>query len=416
MECKKCHKIIDNDSTFCTYCSAKQEVSTGQSKSQNKAILKKQCCNPDCPAEIKIDDNFCIECGTKQPDKEYITCCYAGCSATIEADVEYCIHCGTRQPVKNYTNGNLEPFRKDDFWGFRDKDTQDTVVGPKYDRVSKFVDNEALVWSKGRCALIDQNGTLLLSLKYEEIKKFRHGVYKVRSGDKWGLLDNKYEEITSVKYDEIENFDKNLLIASSDGKFSLLNNKGQKVTESSYDSISEFSDKGLAKVKRDNKYGLLDKTGKVLLPCKYYQLGDIEDGLAKISAGELHGFIDKNGEVVIPCRYREIRVLAHGVLAVKEKNKWNCLDSSGNNISDSSNEFLRFLKGKKRKRIAIRTLLAILALSVVLIYDYETTDIGIVRTVQVWVLGEDEMDWRDAISNVSIFETAPLEDYLEKQS
>ena len=53
-------------------------------------------------------------------------------------------------------------------------------------------------------------------------------------------------------------------------------------------------------------------------------------------------------------------------------------------------------------------------ISAFLLYDYGTNDIGLFRIVQTWVLGEDEMDYRDAIEMVSMYEITPLEIYLEK--
>jgi hypothetical protein len=53
-------------------------------------------------------------------------------------------------------------------------------------------------------------------------------------------------------------------------------------------------------VQQDNKWGYLDKTGKLIIPFKFDGAGDFSEGLAAVSLKEKTGYIDKTGKFVIP--------------------------------------------------------------------------------------------------------------------
>ncbi|WP_435932419.1 WG repeat-containing protein [Moraxella bovoculi] len=66
-----------------------------------------------------------------------------------------------------------------------------------------------------------------------------------------------------------------------------------------YDYVRCLKD-GLAIAKKNNKYGYVDKTGKVVVPIQYDETWFFSEGLAGVKQNGKWGFIDKTGEVVIP--------------------------------------------------------------------------------------------------------------------
>ena len=62
-----------------------------------------------------------------------------------------------------------------------------------------------------------------------------------------------------------------------------------------FDSVSDFY-KGLARVKQDNKWGYIDKTGKEVIPCKYDVAIFFSEGLARIKLNGEYSYIDKTGK------------------------------------------------------------------------------------------------------------------------
>ena len=93
-----------------------------------------------------------------------------------------------------------------------------------------------------------------------------------------------------------------------------------------------FSD-GMARVTDENlKYGFIDKTGHLVIPCQYDDAGDFSEGLAWVQDENFkYGFIDKTGKLVIPCQYDHAGDFSEGLAAVWDESsgKWGFIDVTG---------------------------------------------------------------------------------------
>ena len=69
-----------------------------------------------------------------------------------------------------------------------------------------------------------------------------------------------------------------------------------------YHFVYSFQD-GLAKVQKNEQYGLIDKNGKEVVAVQYDELYPFHEGLAFVKKGEKVGFIDKTGNEVVPIQY-----------------------------------------------------------------------------------------------------------------
>lgn len=61
-----------------------------------------------------------------------------------------------------------------------------------------------------------------------------------------------------------------------------------------YSFLSPFQD-GLAAVEVGRKWGVIDKTGKQVVPCRYDNLDNFSEGLAVVRVGKKWRFVDKYG-------------------------------------------------------------------------------------------------------------------------
>jgi len=69
-----------------------------------------------------------------------------------------------------------------------------------------------------------------------------------------------------------------------------------------YDAVYSFSG-GVARVKINNKWGLIDRNGKQITGCKYDKIDSFSNGLARVEMNDKWGFINKEGDEIIPCQY-----------------------------------------------------------------------------------------------------------------
>ena len=115
------------------------------------------------------------------------------------------------------------------------------------------------------------------------------------------------------------------------GKWGVVDKTGNVVIPFEYKEAREFSE-GLAAVKWISEYwGFIDKTGNVVIPFEYYwAVRDFKEGLAAVRYQDRWGFIDKTGRVVIHFEYHKANSFSEGLAAVKRGSKWGFIDKTGN--------------------------------------------------------------------------------------
>ena len=100
-----------------------------------------------------------------------------------------------------------------------------------------------------------------------------------------------------------------------------------------YDTIDTFFE-GLALVRKDDKWGFIGKTGKVVIPLQYDYVWDFSEGLARVQKDNKWGFIDKTGKVVIPLQYDYAYSFSNGVAEVQLNGKWIKINKKGEVVKE----------------------------------------------------------------------------------
>lgn len=89
-------------------------------------------------------------------------------------------------------------------------------------------------------------------------------------------------------------------------------------TEIDYSAISD--DKGVAVVKADGVYGLVDASLNTVLPCKYSSVIRFGNKF-RIEDGGLYGLVDSRGKTIVPCEFTKIDY-NNGCLVAKKGKLW----------------------------------------------------------------------------------------------
>ena len=59
-------------------------------------------------------------------------------------------------------------------------------------------------------------------------------------------------------------------------------------------------------IKQLDKWGYIDRTGKVIVPPQYAAAGEFHQGRASVKVGDKFGFIDQTGKMVIPPQFDKV--------------------------------------------------------------------------------------------------------------
>ena len=147
----------------------------------------------------------------------------------------------------------------------------------------------------GKYGIINEKGWLL-EPKYDHIS-LHNGFAVVGIDEKWGALtkDGKwvFEPTENASFSWLSDDEEDISIIGYNEKYGLLNKTGWCV-EPVFDDAIGFSE-GLAGVYKDDKWGFIDKTGKMVIEPRFDGVSPFENGVAQVVLDGKTGTIDKKG-------------------------------------------------------------------------------------------------------------------------
>ncbi len=216
-----------------------------------------------------------------------------------------------------------------------------------YDILGVFQEGMAAVDSGGKWGFIDSTANLRIALLYEEVRDFKEGLAAVRFQGKWGYLNKKgdffiksqfefassfSEGIAFVTLDTLINrrYNSSIFIDKSgnmvfskrfcgagqvkdgwspiaicflndegeiDYLWSLWNVRREKMIELQFENLG-LCNYGLAPAKWNNKWGVIDTLGNIVLEACFDSIGVFFEGLAPVLFDSQWDYINKNANLM----------------------------------------------------------------------------------------------------------------------
>jgi hypothetical protein len=168
-------------------------------------------------------------------------------------------------------------------FGFLDNNGK-TVIPFIYKDATKFIDGLAGVKLKEKWGFINQNNEIVIPFMYDKIYPFYNDLSAVQKGDIWFFINKKNKEkFTFNNNDQFSHFYSNGLRLFKDEetkKYGFKDLKNKVVIKSQFDEALPFVDQ-MARVKLNDKYGYINKIGKIIIPIIYSELWDEREGLIR---------------------------------------------------------------------------------------------------------------------------------------
>jgi hypothetical protein len=95
-----------------------------------------------------------------------------------------------------------------------------------------------------------------------------------------------------------------------------------------WEDTSYFSG-GRAAVRRNGKWGFIDKTGNIVIDLEWDRAGPFSEGLAPVAKDGWCGFIDLAGKLVVPLEWKQVSFFSGGMAAVSRNRKSGFINSTG---------------------------------------------------------------------------------------
>ena len=194
--------------------------------------------------------------------------------------------------------------------------------------------------------------TLSLHRKYDRIYQFHNGMAIVRTKYKkrkrydyyYGLINAEGQEIIPCRFEDLTTQDyRSYLAYPDDGDNILYIVEDGKATvfpvPDGYEAIHNgFNKEGLAEVwtpkKAPRHHGLMNEQGKIVVPCRYNDIGYFKEGMAIVENDHSHkGYINIHGEEVVPTKYWNAYNFSDGRGRVEnDDNLYGYVDQEGNEV------------------------------------------------------------------------------------
>lgn len=230
-------------------------------------------------------------------------------------------------PIKN----------KYDLYGFVDT-TGKWVIKPKYDDAQDFIEGFSAVCVNDSCFFINKNNERLGNIYFNEIESFYNGIAVVKKGNQYYLL-NRSGQLISESYEEISSSQNNIYVCKKNGLYGAIDSKANIIIPFVYQKLGDFKNgysyykknrTGLINIKNqttldnwdwisdvntnqhvivklNNKFGIINTSGDIILEPKYDLLEECSENIYVVVSNSLYGFYnikDKCFETTIEYAYK----------------------------------------------------------------------------------------------------------------
>ncbi len=229
------------------------------------------------------------------------------------------------QNIKKPQEGYF-PIKRNGSWGFINEKGEE-IIPNQYDTVESFIDSMAKAKYVGSSGVIDKEGVWVIRPWKDQIEDTPNNVFFFKHGTISGLIIPGNQEIYQTEHEFVQ-LNSGFLVKDDNGKFGLISHKGKKLLPIAYDFISGLQEDSIYIFRKDSKYGIITKNGKILVKPQnnFQELYPLSEGYMGVKINDKYGFVDMNGALRIANRYEGIGDYKNGMAPIKLLGKWGYID------------------------------------------------------------------------------------------
>ncbi len=235
---------------------------------------------------------------------------------------------------------NLIPVKSGEEFQYIDNEGK-IVINPQFKNATVFRDGLALVATSGdepKYGFINEDGKYVINALYKDATVFSDGLaWVVSENAAPSAIDEKGEiKFTLQEAEEVRLFKDGFAAFSmvneeGDEKWGFVNKTGKVVITPQFKSVSNFSD-GLCGVRNDDgKWGFINKEGTITINYQFDGANDFKNGKCIVTSSGKGGAIDKDGKYIINPQFADMKIDGNMFL-VNQDGKWGWCDKDGKYI------------------------------------------------------------------------------------
>ena len=260
------------------------------------------------------------------------------------------------------------------------------IIPVEYDEVETKWGGKIIVEKNGKKGLFNELGKQLTKIEYDDIFNHHNNAFffSIEKNGQYGLLGTQGKIVIPSEYKEIsiENWKPEIVILAekTNGKKGLFDKTGKRLTRVEYDDI-EYIDyyngtfgyyyRAFILIEKQNRYGLLERNGKMVIPVKYDKIepkwgidriivekngkqglfnnygkqltkveygfiGQIGGGFFIVEKNDCYGVVDMNGKMVVPIEYEQNIMYSDGMIICERNTKKYYYNEKGERMNENN--------------------------------------------------------------------------------
>jgi hypothetical protein len=289
---------------------------------------------------------------------------------TVPCRYDYLAHDGFFRPQDYYLNGKRLA-KQGKRWGMLDIATGETIVPFVYDTLIYDTAHPGYIIAQkdGRWGLISTTGKAIIKPKYLAYHRFSTEVMAMQaSSGRWKFFSTAGKK-AKLRFDQlnyVSPYHHGLAMAAIGRSYGYIDTAGRVVVPFVYDMVhdpeteewynqKEYTQRdidllyhpyfanafhnGYAAVHRDYCWGIIDSTGREVIPCQYSSeefdtdKGCVSEGLLVLRRDNKDGFVDLAQRTTIPFEYDEALPFHRGLALVRQGRLWGFINRSNEQVA-----------------------------------------------------------------------------------
>lgn len=233
------------------------------------------------------------------------------------------------------------------------------VAGESF--MSDYIDGISVAYLVGvasmNCDLVDKNGkTMVLDMNkitgndYNRTSYLGDGLlaYLSQVDLKWGYVDIKTKKVAiKPQFEASGKFYEGIAPVKLNGKWGVIDKEGKFVINPQYENFLvndltyrfQVFTNGIASVEKNGKWGAIDKSGKVVVDFKYDCGRIFINEMACVEKNGKYGYIDTKGKEIIKPQYDDANYFNKNVALVSKNGIYYLIDKENNKVNSETWNF-----------------------------------------------------------------------------
>ncbi len=234
-------------------------------------------------------------------------------------------------------NNEMAICQKDELFGVIDKNDL-TLIPFEYESL-QWLWKDIFKYTRGESAgLIRSDGTLLLPGEFDGIGTFEEGKIVIVKDGKMGYADTSGAIIIQLLFDAGKEtlvqsqFHNGMAVVRKNNRYGLIDSTGKIVIQPTFEDLKFLSDSIIA-FRKNSKWGAGMRTpNNVLFLPKYDQIFSCEDDNCVVALKGKQGLIDTTGKNILPFQYELLQRIGNGFFMARKLGKYGVLNSDNHEV------------------------------------------------------------------------------------